>query len=129
METDKFALACVVAWNIWNFRNGKVHDSEVGERETVVGGSKAFLESYKSGRFNFPMDGTPHSPICWQPPSRPMIKINFDAAVARDSEGKCIGWEVWKFRGSPSQEIAEAIAARHAMLMARRGLLGRNQCT
>lgn len=38
--------------------------------------------------------------------------------MARDSEGRCLGWSACKFHGSPSLVMAEASAIRHAILMA-----------
>lgn len=66
----------------------------------------------------------------WSPPSDPIIKINFDAevfdsgyfrmsVVARDSGSKCIPWSTKRVRGLVSPKVAEANAARHALIMAK----------
>lgn len=55
MSEELFRLTCVVLWNLWNYRNGMVHDSEVGERAKLVKRSRDFLNSYSSARFVFPV--------------------------------------------------------------------------
>lgn len=65
----------------------------------------------------------------WQAPPAPFMKVNFDAGflssdsfqvavVAHDEEGHCLGWSVRKLPGTLSPVVAEASAARHAILMA-----------
>lgn len=107
LDEAMFGVACVVCWNIWNFRNGWLHDKIRGKRETLVARSKNFLESFKSARFNFPLNPVSNGVAGWQPPLCPFIKLNFDAAVyesdvyqiaavARDFNGKCLRWQVQK---------------------------------
>lgn len=128
VSEELFLLACVVLWNVWNFRNGVLHDSAQGERSTIVARSKDFLDSYSSAIFTFPIR-SPAPPIRpWQPPPAPFIKINFNAgfptstshqiaAVARDSDHCCVGWAVRRLQGSPAPVVAEACAARFAIHM------------
>lgn len=33
LNAETFGLACVVCWNIWFFRNARIHDTDGGERE------------------------------------------------------------------------------------------------
>lgn len=125
---ELFGLACVVCWNVWNFRNG--HGTEMGDRETMVARSSVYLDSFKSVRIHFPIPHPPIPVVQWSRPKRPFIKVNFDAAVssssyyqvaavARDSSGGCLRWAVCKLRGSVAPAIAEACAARHALIMAK----------
>lgn len=107
LEEASFGLACVVLWNIWNFRNECVHQEARGDRESLVRHSRDFPDSFKSARFTFPLSGAPGLISVWKPPENPFIKINFDAAlydsgkyqiaaVARDNEGVCLHWRVKK---------------------------------
>lgn len=36
LEAQLFDLACVVMWNIWNFRNGVLHGGDGGERVATI---------------------------------------------------------------------------------------------
>lgn len=119
----------MICWNIWNFRNGTVYDVETGTRESLVERINDFLNSYSSACFVFPLQTRPPAATGWQPPRAPFVKINFDAAVydtnsvqvaavARDSEGLCMGWSVHTCHGSPAPVMAEASASRHTILMA-----------
>lgn len=36
LDTRLFLLSTIVIWNIWNFRNGYYHGSEVSKRETII---------------------------------------------------------------------------------------------
>lgn len=129
LQEEEFSLACVVIWNIWNYRNGVIHGSEVGERENIVSRSADFLNSYASARISFPLQAKVSGRVSWQLPTALFIKINFEVAflhsdsfqvagVARNSEGLCLGWSVRKLPGAPSPVIAEATATRHAILLA-----------
>lgn len=129
-EKLEVELACVVLWNIWNFRNEMLHGSANGDRGLLVVRSKEFLNSFRSARFHFSVESA-HLPTAdWQAPRDSVIKVNFDAAlfksgtfqvaaVALDADGVCRGWSIRKFLGLPSPVIAEACAARHAILLAR----------
>lgn len=99
--------------------NGRVHGSEGGERDSLVERIQRFLDSFQLARFMFPISPAAHGGVVWQRPEEPFVKVNFDAAVydsgdyqiaavARDSEGRCLRWRVQKFHGSPSPVVAEA---------------------
>lgn len=84
LDESQFGWACVICWNIWNFRNRTVHDAEAGTRESLVARINDFLlNSYSSARFVFLLQTKPPPATGWQPPQAPFVKINFDAAVAR----------------------------------------------
>ncbi|KAL0361038.1 UNVERIFIED_CONTAM: hypothetical protein Sradi_3788300 [Sesamum radiatum] len=63
----------------------------------------------------------------WCPPPPEIIKINFDAAifkeshgagavvVARNDEGRCVGWKTTFFEGITDPKCGEALAARTAV--------------
>lgn len=36
LDTHAFLMATVTLWNIWNFRNGYYHGSEVGDRDMAL---------------------------------------------------------------------------------------------
>lgn len=55
MDDGQFGLACVMLWNICNFRNRIIHDSVFGKRDTIVARSSDFLNSYSFARFIFPL--------------------------------------------------------------------------
>lgn len=81
LNEAKFGLASVVCWNIWNFRNGWVHSSTRGDRESLVARSRDFLESFKSARFNFSVGDGVNQNMQWTAPSGAWVKVNFDAAL------------------------------------------------
>lgn len=130
LEAQLFGLACVVVWNVSNFRNGLLHGGERGDRASLVTRSNDYLDSFRSAQICFPVP-KPSNPIeQWPPPKQPFIKVNFDAAiidsiynqvgvVARDGTGYCLRWSVKLCRGSFSPEIAEVCAARQALVMAK----------
>lgn len=81
LEGTVFELACVVLWNIWNFRNERLHGSANRDRGLLVVRSKEFLNSFRSARFHFSVESA-HLPTAdWQAPRDSVIKVNFDAAL------------------------------------------------
>lgn len=92
--------------------------------------SKNFLASFSSGWVHFQVPTQPEFQSAWRQPRAPIMKINFDAVVfedgvfqlgcvARDHTGVCRRWTVRRARGLVSPEVAEAYAAREAMVMAK----------
>lgn len=130
LEPDIFNLACVVIWNVWNYRNKVIHGSDAGASELLIPKSRDFLESFSSARFNFELPKESLPAASWRPPSHQFVKVNYDAAVydsgvyqvgvvVRDTHGQIIRWQARRFQGNPSLVAVEATAARQALIMAR----------
>lgn len=107
-----------------------VHGEDGGDRDWLVARSRDYLDSFKSASIHFKVPSPPILPAPWAAPTQPFVKINLDAAlfdpgsfqvgaVARDLTGGCIRWSARRFHGAVSPKVAEAIAAWHALLMAR----------
>lgn len=118
LDAESFGVACVVGWNIWFFRNGRLHGSDAGERDSFVDRSKNFLDSFKSARISFLISSTPHVAAEWQCPRAPSVKINFDAAVyetgdyqvaavTRNPDCECLRWRIQKLHGMPYPVVAQ----------------------
>lgn len=81
LDSSVFGLACIVMWNIWNFRNERLHDAIEGNQDLVVARSQEFLNSFHLARFCFAIGQVAPATASWQTPNGTTIKINFDAAV------------------------------------------------
>lgn len=77
LSGDDFLLACVVLCNVWNFRNGTIHDSVYGERVALVDRSRDCLSSYSSARIFFPLPVQVASRSPWQSASSSICENKF----------------------------------------------------
>lgn len=130
LDSDTFALACVVLWKLWDVRNQLVHEEVQHIPSDIVKWCSDFLEVFYNA--NLLTNSLPATvfPRQWVAPSPGHIKVNFDAAffsadffqvsaVARNEEGQCVGWAVRRFIGCPSPTAGEARAALHAVQFAK----------
>ncbi|KAL0322091.1 UNVERIFIED_CONTAM: hypothetical protein Scaly_2505500 [Sesamum calycinum] len=100
----EFRLILCICWSIWWCRNGLNSDGTV--------------------------KGVPIVQPHWTAPSSGYIKVNFDGAtfqngqeigvrvVARGTSGECLAWLSKRVRRLSTGEMAEALAAREAVLLA-----------
>ncbi|XP_012830540.1 PREDICTED: uncharacterized protein LOC105951636 [Erythranthe guttata] len=128
---DRFLVASVLAWKIWERRNKVIKADEAMNPHDLVGWCSNYLAVFKNAQLRpSPKLQMAHRSD-WVSPSPGVVKINIDAAipnggesftvgaVARNEEGICLGWKMVKIHGQLKPVECEAMAALKALTMAR----------
>ncbi|KAL4346428.1 hypothetical protein GQ457_17G011420 [Hibiscus cannabinus] len=106
LSRESFILLLTILWNLWNRRNGFIHNGRLQSSWIIVMNSELLLADYKN--HNNPSSTSPialqsQRQLCWHPPPEGFIKINTDGAfnqstheagigvVARNSTGEVLG--------------------------------------
>ncbi|KAL0385607.1 UNVERIFIED_CONTAM: hypothetical protein Sradi_2955000, partial [Sesamum radiatum] len=126
-------LVLMVCWVIWWSRNLKALNKAFLFPQQVWDFAKSYLSAFELAcSSQLPKRLQQHSP--WIPPPVGAVKINFDGAildngealglgvVARDSSGTCLFWRSVRISRKGPAIIAEALAAREVIILARRHL-------
>ncbi|KAL0442132.1 UNVERIFIED_CONTAM: putative mitochondrial protein [Sesamum radiatum] len=110
--------------------NSTLMENSAFQQHVVVSYARSYLQAFQEipkSKLGEIGSSVPHR---WLAPAPGRIKINFNAAlfnhtldigvgvVCRNSLGSCIAWLSHRFTRSASPELAEAIAAREALLLA-----------
>ncbi|XP_012853795.1 PREDICTED: uncharacterized protein LOC105973319 [Erythranthe guttata] len=131
LNKEDLNLAIVISWKAWHIRNQEVHESPNTVVSDLVSWGKNYLTEYHIDRPTILQNSAREGNAIWCPPNEGTIKVNFDvafptgkkfykvAAVARNSIGECVWWNVRKFLGRPRPVDGEARAALHALMIAR----------
>ncbi|KAL0361921.1 UNVERIFIED_CONTAM: hypothetical protein Sradi_3876600, partial [Sesamum radiatum] len=132
LSTADFGLFLELCWMIWWCRNQKLFRGECLTPNQAVCFARQYIDSYLLQNSDAPSFFPSGVLVRWQPPFPGTIKLNFDGTVligglrtgvgvvARDHWGACLGWvSVHLSRSSPA-ELAEALTAREANLLAHR---------
>ncbi|XP_012845681.1 PREDICTED: uncharacterized protein LOC105965659 [Erythranthe guttata] len=125
-----FILAMVVAWQAWDRRNKELKGEEIMAVEALVGWCGNYVANFKCAQLRPNPSLRSAHPTEWKPPERDFVKLNFDvatksapagitvAAVARNAEGRSLGWKVCHIQGNLLPVEGEALAALHAINLA-----------
>ncbi|XP_012833643.1 PREDICTED: uncharacterized protein LOC105954520 [Erythranthe guttata] len=132
LSADEFHLAIIIAWKAWDIRNKEFKGEKgVAIMDEVVQWSRAYLDAFKLAQLPSNTQLSLPLPSVWRTPPVGVVKINFDAAlhrgkncysvaiVARNTDGKSIGWRVDTIDGSLLAVECEAMAALAAVKMAK----------
>ncbi|KAL0425618.1 UNVERIFIED_CONTAM: hypothetical protein Sradi_1096600 [Sesamum radiatum] len=127
-----FQLLLGLCWSIWWCRNGLAMNGNCLDPPQVVCFVSQYLSSFRTQNSDDQRQVTPKVPSSWLAPPPGYVKINFDGAtfnnsrvlgvgvVARGSSGECLAWISKRFQRMGDGEMAEAMAARETILLAKR---------
>ena len=125
-------LFVVLAWTIWTRRNQLRTSSKPFPLMQVIPSATQLIQDFTQAQPTIPtvMTRTQRQPAKWEPPTPPLLKINFDGAVfkekgeagigvvVRDSHGMVIASLTEKIQLPSSSDEVEALAAVRAMTLA-----------
>ncbi|GMN40729.1 hypothetical protein TIFTF001_009947 [Ficus carica] len=127
---EDFALVCWLAWKLWCERNKVVHGGEESDPEDILDlGSASFGEW--QALYQVPVQSQVVGSDVWLPPQSGYLKLNVDAsvspesdhigigAVIRDEKGRILGAMAKSVEGTFSPFLAECIALREGLMMAK----------
>ncbi|XP_012847426.1 PREDICTED: uncharacterized protein LOC105967373 [Erythranthe guttata] len=134
-DSAQFEYCVVICWAIWNARNKKLFEDMDKSAMDIILFAKKFTSDMRglssvvlSPR---PLYSSKRSTIRWEAPPRGVVKINFDASLcsidngcglgglARDFDGRCVGWYSISCKQYFDPVTAEAMAALKALEFAR----------
>ncbi|KAL2935506.1 hypothetical protein RDABS01_018624, partial [Bienertia sinuspersici] len=129
-ETDEWwSLFWSLAWGIWLQRNGWIFEQKCKPHILVIQRAVSMVGDYEKANEK-PTGGTPsEGQATWKPPEESCYKINSDATifsdgrmgmggVIRDYIGDVMAATCCCERGRVAPDVAEAMAARHAIKIA-----------
>ncbi|KAL0347723.1 UNVERIFIED_CONTAM: putative mitochondrial protein [Sesamum calycinum] len=127
-----FQLLLGLCWSIWWCINGLAMNGSCLDPPQVVCFVSQYLSSFRTQNSDDQRQVTPTVPSSWLAPPPGYVKINFDGATfnngrvlgvgvaARGSSGECLAWISKRFQRMGDGEVAKAMAAREAILLAKR---------
>ncbi|KAL0456240.1 UNVERIFIED_CONTAM: hypothetical protein Slati_0963200 [Sesamum latifolium] len=134
LDDREFSSFLCLCWYLWWSRNCKLMEGACFKPWQVVSFAAHYLNSFLTQSCCSNSSSGPSAQVCWQAPPLGFIKLNFDGAtfdrgnamgvgvVARDVSGQCVAWLSRCLCWTGNGELAEAWAAREAVLLAlRRG--------
>ena len=134
LDGSGFLAAMALAWGAWSYRNSVVHEEPWSNIDVGAAGFLRLVMEYK-GYATSVLQSTSTSPVIsrasWIPPRAGRVKLNTDAAllgdgtvgvgaVVRDSQGRIVVMAVRRFRAHWRASLAEAIAGRFGLQLAKR---------
>ncbi|KAL0368275.1 UNVERIFIED_CONTAM: hypothetical protein Scaly_1046400 [Sesamum calycinum] len=133
LSTSDLGLFLGLCWTIWWCRNQKLFKGKCLAPDQAVCFARHYIDSYLLQNLDAPCSTPSRSVLHWQRPPQGMVKLNFDGAlmdqggamgmdiIAQDHMGACIDWIFVCLPSHSHAELAEALAAREAILLAHRG--------
>ncbi|XP_059450800.1 uncharacterized protein LOC132181566 [Corylus avellana] len=135
LDADQLQLMAATARQIWLRRNSVVFGGELTDPSTIIRWAKDQVENWCTFSKRIPkrevVSGSP-SPAAWTKPPQGYMKINWDASVdkrrkrmgvgvvVRDHDGRAIVMLGTSREYVQDPSMAEAIAAREAVMLAQR---------
>ncbi|XP_059441892.1 uncharacterized protein LOC132174217 [Corylus avellana] len=135
LDADQLQLMAAVARQIWLRRNSVVFGGELTDPGTIIRWAKDQVENWCTFSKRIPKREVvlwPPSPAAWTKPPQGYTKINWDASVdkrqnrmgvgvvVRDHDGRALVMFGTSKEYVQDPSMAEAIAAREAVLLAQR---------
>ena len=120
-------------WGIWLRRNAWVFEKKVAQADEVIRKALSIIiiGEFEKANEKLASEVQVTEVVCqlWKPPMDDMFKVNSDAAcfndgvtglggIMRDSVGEVMAATCVKMQGTYDVEVAEAMAARHALSIA-----------
>ena len=127
----RVALFCTTAWSLWQRRNRLREKQPSWTLHELGSRAKAYVVDFLNANSQPSQGSSQRAQVSWSPPTESVYKGNFDAAffdtsgcagvgvVFRDSQGQVIAALSQKIPLVQSVELAEAMAARRALLFAK----------
>ncbi|KAL0297796.1 UNVERIFIED_CONTAM: hypothetical protein Sradi_6831700 [Sesamum radiatum] len=128
----EFESVITICWAIWWNRNHSLMERTFMPAGELLSFSLNYLFTFRQVTATPTKLAPPTSPVSWSLPGDGATKLNYDGAmfsssleigigvIARDSTGVCIWWKSIRKRWILEPEMVEALAAREAVLLARR---------
>ncbi|KAL0376653.1 UNVERIFIED_CONTAM: LINE-1 retrotransposable element O protein [Sesamum calycinum] len=130
LDKREFEYFLCICWALWWCRNSKLVQGNCLDPDHLICFVVRHLEAFHQQSFVPPPPHQLISPPHWQYPPPNFIKLNFDGAVfdrgketgigvvARNDRGDCVGWLSLRLAKTSDGPLAEAFAAREAVLFA-----------
>ncbi|KAK4854714.1 hypothetical protein QYF36_000379 [Acer negundo] len=131
---EEFSFICVLIWCLWNSRNAALHRGKTRNVVDIIEGAGdillEFQNTYKA--LSIPIMPNALNPSSWLAPPVGCLKLNSDAsvrcgrksigvgAVIRDSSGRVVAAISKSLLGNFSVEMAELLALREGLILAKR---------
>ncbi|KAK4400711.1 hypothetical protein Sango_1177200 [Sesamum angolense] len=128
----EFESVITICWAIWWNRNRSLMERTFMLAGELLSFSLNYLFTFRQVTATPTKLAPPTSPVSWSLPGDGATKLNYDGAmfsssleigigvIARDSTGVCVWWKSIRKRWIIEPEMVEALAAREAVLLARR---------
>ncbi|XP_030964030.1 uncharacterized protein LOC115985202 [Quercus lobata] len=125
------ALFAKVAWCLWQRRNKLRVQQQTWQLHEIGDRAKALVQEFWDANHREQQLPTRRPPVRWSPPPETSYKANFDAAifdgtssvgigvVFKDHSGSIIAALSQRIESFHSVEVAEALAARRAVMLAK----------
>lgn len=113
LDMEDVELFLVQAWAVLNQRNSVVHGGLLKDPGWLNRRAAEYLEEYKQAQVHFTISPSLAEGNVWRPPSQSLFKMNFDAAIFRESNSSGFGAVIRNEQG----EVMAAMAAKGPLVL------------